>query len=138
MRPFKLVRDSTNVPFISYRWWALTVSIILMIASVALVSTRGLNWGIDFIGGQAMRVTFAKPVEIGALRTHLETLDVGDVVIQRIGTANEINVRIPLAGGTNPMAKKATQTGSCPRFAERFSNPILARISDQLMQYQAR
>ncbi len=65
MRPVKLVPDNTNISFLRYRWWALAVSIILLISSVVLVSVRGLNWGIDFVGGQSIRVTFAKPVDMG-------------------------------------------------------------------------
>jgi preprotein translocase subunit SecF len=105
MRPIKIVPDNTNVPFLSYRWWALGLSIVLMVVSIALVATRGLSWGVDFVGGQSMRISFDKPVEIGALRNRLEKLDVGDVIIQQIGNPKEVVVRIPLEGAQNPIGK---------------------------------
>lgn len=105
MRPIKLVPDSTNFAFLRWRWVALSISVFLLLASVALVSVRGLNWGVDFVGGQQMRVSFAKPVNIAELRTRLEKLDVGDVTIQELGNSQTMNVRIPLAGSGNPIGK---------------------------------
>jgi preprotein translocase subunit SecF len=105
MRPMKLVRDNTNIPFLSYRWWALGISILLLLGSVALVATRGLNWGVDFVGGQSMRIAFAKPVDIADLRSRLAALDVGEVTIQQIGNPRNVVVRIPLEGSSNPIGK---------------------------------
>jgi preprotein translocase subunit SecF len=105
MRPIKLVPDNTDIAFLNKRMIALVLSIVLLIGSVALVATRGLNWGVDFVGGQQMRISFEKPVKIEVLRARLEKLDVGDVLIQQIGGEKEVNVRIPLPGSTNPIAK---------------------------------
>lgn len=105
MRPIKLVPDNTNIGFLRWRWVALAISVVLLLSSVALVSIRGLNWGVDFVGGQQMRVSFAKPVDIGQLREKLEALNVGDVTIQELGNNQTMNVRIPLAGSGNPIAK---------------------------------
>lgn len=105
MRPIKLVPDNTNIGFLRWRWVALAISVVLLLSSVALVSVRGLNWGVDFVGGQQMRVSFAKPVDIAQLREKLETLNVGDVTIQELGNNQTMNVRIPLTGSGNPIAK---------------------------------
>ncbi len=105
MRPIKLVPDNTNIAFLRWRWVALAISTFLIVASIALVSVRGLNWGVDFVGGQQMRVSFAKPVDIGELRVRLEKLNVGDVTIQELGNSQTMNVRIPLIGSSNPIGK---------------------------------
>jgi preprotein translocase subunit SecF len=105
MRPIKIVPDNTNIRFLRWRWVALAISAFLLLSSVALVSIRGLNWGVDFVGGQQMRVSFAKPVDIGELRVRLEKLNVGDVTIQELGNSQTMNVRIPLAGSSNPIGK---------------------------------
>ncbi len=105
MRPIKLVPDNTNIAFLRWRWVALAISVFLLLSSVALVSVRGLNWGVDFVGGQQMRVSFAKPVDIGELRSRLENLNVGDVTIQELGNSQTMNVRIPLADSGNPISK---------------------------------
>lgn len=105
MRPMKLVPDNTNIAFLRWRWVALAISVFLILASVVLVSVRGLNWGVDFVGGQQIRVSFAKPVDIGELRIRLEKLNVGDVTIQELGNSQTMNVRIPLSGSGNPIGK---------------------------------
>ena len=62
MRLLKLVPDNTNIDFMKMRNIALLLSILVTVASLALVGIRGLNLGVDFIGGQVVRTTFAQPV----------------------------------------------------------------------------
>ncbi len=128
MRPIKLIRDNTNIAFLSYRWWALGLSILLLAASVGIVAVRGLNWGSDFVGGQSMRITFEKPVAVGELRNRLEKLNVGDVIIQQIGNPREVSVRIPLEGAQNPIGK-CIGTGYTPDAgAADSANKIASKV----------
>ena len=78
MRLLKLVPDNTNLDFMRWRNVALVISIIATLASLTLVGVRGLNLGIDFVGGQVFRTTFAKPVDIEDLRGRIANLQVGD------------------------------------------------------------
>ena len=64
MKLLKLVPDNTNIDFMKVRNIALLLSILVTAASLALVAVKGLNLGVDFIGGQVVRTTFAQPVEI--------------------------------------------------------------------------
>ena len=57
MRLLKLVPDDTNFDFLRWRKLAIVISTVLIIASVALIAVRGLNFGVDFAGGQLIRVT---------------------------------------------------------------------------------
>jgi preprotein translocase subunit SecF len=105
MRPLKLIPDNTNIRFLKWRKIALAISIALLTASIALLATRGLNWGVDFVGGQQMRVTFAQDVDIGEFRSRLDGLNVGDVAIQELGSPRVMTVRIPLDAAANPIGK---------------------------------
>jgi preprotein translocase subunit SecF len=105
MRPLKLVPDNTNIGFLRWRWVALAISVVLLFGSIGIVATKGLNWGVDFVGGQQMRITFVQPVAIGELRNRIEALDVGEVSIQQLGDGKSVNMRIPLEGAANPIAK---------------------------------
>jgi preprotein translocase subunit SecF len=105
MSPIKFVPDNTDIKFLKWRWIALAISIISLIGSVVLLFTNGLNWGVDFAGGQSMRIIFAKEVNVSELRTNLSKLDVGDVTIQQLGNTKEVLIRIPLPGTSNPIAK---------------------------------
>lgn len=99
MKLLKLVPDNTNVDFMGWRNVALILSILLSVASLALVGVRGLNLGIDFVGGQVVRATFAKPVDIEDLRARVGTLGVGEASIQEFGDGRTYQIRLPKPEG---------------------------------------
>ncbi|MBB5686204.1 protein translocase subunit SecF [Sphingobium boeckii] len=106
MRPLKLVPDNTNIPFLKYRNVAMSFSILLIVASLALVAIRGFNLGIDFVGGQMVRVTFAQPVGIEDLRAKIDTLGQGEATIQQF-SPNEVSIRTQLPDGGEAAANEA-------------------------------
>ena len=107
MRPFKLVPDNTNIPFLKYRTWAMGFSILLIVASLALVAVKGFNLGIDFVGGQMVRVTFAQPVALDTLREEITALNLGEPTIQQFGSPTEVSIRMPLPPGGEDGANRA-------------------------------
>ncbi len=115
MRLLKLVPDDTNIKFLRWRVPFYVVSILLMIASWALVFTQGLNYGVDFAGGQEIRATFVGEAEapVAELRETISALDeVEDPVIQRFGAPNEVSIRVklpPEAEGDPGFADAMTQ-----------------------------
>ena len=99
MKLLKLVPDNTNIDFMRWRKLALILSLIATVASIALVAYRGLNLGIDFVGGQQIRVTFAERVDIEDLRGRIAGLDVGDANIQEFGDGKSYQIRLPRPDG---------------------------------------
>jgi preprotein translocase subunit SecF len=119
MKLLKLVPDNTNIHFLRWRVPFYAVSILLMVASLALVMTRGLNMGVDFVGGQMIRVTFTQSAEapVGELRREVGGLGYGDPIIQQFGKPNEVSIRMKLPEGSedhaevaDTMAKKITSS----------------------------
>jgi preprotein translocase subunit SecD len=90
------------------------VSILLIIASWALVFTNGLNYGVDFAGGQEVRLTFEGREEapIPELREELEQLGYGTPQIQRFGEDNQISIRIQLPEEAEDQPGAATAIGN--------------------------
>ncbi len=82
MRLLKLVPDNTNLDFMRWRNVALMLSIVVTAAAIVLVFTRGLNFGVDFVGGQSVSVAFVQPPPIERLREQIAALDVGEATIQ--------------------------------------------------------
>jgi preprotein translocase subunit SecF len=107
MRLLKLVPDNTNVDFMKVRNIALLLSIIATVASLMLVGVRGLNLGIDFVGGQVVRTTFAQPVDIEQLRARVAQLDLGDASIQEFGDGTTYQIRLPRPDGPDTAAAAA-------------------------------
>ena len=106
MKLLKLVPDNTNIDFMGWRKVALILSLLLSIASLALVGVRGLNLGIDFVGGQVVRATFAKPVDIEDLRARVGTLNVGEASIQEFGDGRTYQIRLPKPEGAEAAANQ--------------------------------
>ncbi|MBA2467368.1 MAG: protein translocase subunit SecF [Sphingomonas sp.] len=99
MKLLKLVPDNTNLDFMRWRNLALVLSILLTVASLALVGVRGLNLGIDFVGGQMIRTTFAQPIQVDQLRDRVNALGLGDASIQESGGPRTYQIRLPKAPG---------------------------------------
>ena len=107
MRLLKLVPDNTNLDFLRWRTVAIVISTLLIIASYGLLLTKGLNFGVDFAGGQLIRVTFAQPVEIDQLRERVGDLGLGEPGIQEFGSPREVAFRLPLPEGGEAGANQA-------------------------------
>jgi preprotein translocase subunit SecF len=107
MKLLKLVPDNTNLDFMRWRNVALALSLIATIASLAFVAVRGLNLGIDFVGGQVVRTTFAQPVDVEQLRARVNQLQLGDASIQEFGGPQTYQIRMPKPEGGDAAASQA-------------------------------
>lgn len=107
MRLLKLVPDNTNIDFMRVRNPALILSILLTIAALTMVAVKGLNLGIDFVGGQVVRTEFQQPVDIEDLRAKVAELEQGDASIQEVGSAKTYQIRLPRPEGPDTAAAAA-------------------------------
>ena len=99
MKLLKLVPENTNLDFMRWRNFALVLSIIATAASIAFTFYRGLNLGIDFVGGEVVRVEFTQSVHIDDLRARVDRLGVGEASIQALGNDRTYQVRLPKPPG---------------------------------------
>jgi preprotein translocase subunit SecF len=90
----KLVPDNTNIDFMRWRNIALVISILLTVASIALVAVKGLNFGVDFVGGQSIQVAFKQEVKIEDMRSLVAGLEVGDANIQQFGGPKGLQIKL--------------------------------------------
>jgi len=88
--------DNPNYNFIQWRWHAIALSVVVILAGFGMMVTRGLPLGIDFSGGTIVVLKFQQPVGEDALRTSLDAVP-GEKVVQQFGDAgaNEWLVRLP-------------------------------------------
>jgi preprotein translocase subunit SecF len=100
MKLLKLVPDHTNVDFMRWRNVALVLSIIVTVASISYTFYRGLNLGIDFVGGELVRAEFAQPLHIDELRGRVDSLCGCQASIQALGkTDRTYQIRLPKPAG---------------------------------------
>ena len=109
MKLLKLVPDHTNVDFMRWRNVALILSLIATVGSLAFTVYRGLNLGVDFVGGQLIRVSFAQPIDVEQLRTKVDSLKLGEASIQEFGGPKTFQIRLPKPGGNTSANAVATR-----------------------------
>ena len=63
---------NTKVNFVGIRKYSYIVSLVLIVASVVSLSTRGLNYGVDFSGGRTFVVRFDQAVTADQVREGLQ------------------------------------------------------------------
>jgi len=81
------------IDFLGKKKIALTFSGILVIASLFMIFTRGLNWGIDFKGGTLMHFKFEKKVDQGIVRKVLSKMNLSQNVQGVKGHPKEVMIR---------------------------------------------
>ena len=74
-----------NFDFMSRRKLALTISLVLVIASIVLLLTRGLNLGIDFTGGNVIQVEFDNRPDVANVRKVISSIVAKGAMIQNFG-----------------------------------------------------
>jgi preprotein translocase subunit SecF len=123
MKLLKLVPDNTNIKFLKLRIPFFVLSLVLIFGSWAAVAVNGLNFGVDFAGGQEVRMTFEEreTAPIPSLRELVGGLGYGEPVVQEFGASNQVSVRVALPEGTENTPGAATEIG----------NRVIAAIAEE-------
>ncbi|MBY3135179.1 protein translocase subunit SecD [Rhizobium laguerreae] len=82
-----------HIEFMKARFFGVTVSALLSIASVVLFIHPGLNYGVDFRGGIQMAVKTQGAADLAKFREGLDSLGLGEITLQSFGDKSSILVR---------------------------------------------
>ena len=77
----RLWPEKTKVSFMSLRFIALIISSVALAASAIMLTTKGLNLGIDFAGGAVIEIEQPDDVSAQDIRDVVEPLIVGEVQV---------------------------------------------------------
>jgi len=80
----KLIPDNTHIGFTRIRYIAMAASALLVVGSLIALATLGLNFGVDFKGGVTIEVSDDEPIDLGAVRSVVGNLGLGDVQVQEV------------------------------------------------------
>ena len=92
---------ATNFPFMATRRIWYTLSLALVIASLALFWTKGLNLSIDFTGGSQVEATFSGAAPIDRIRTALVEAGFHEPSVQNFGSSRDVAIRLAPVAGQN-------------------------------------
>lgn len=82
------------IPFMAYRRYAATVSIILMIISIGALMVRGVNFGLDFTGGTLVELNYSEAAPLEEIRDTLRQSGFEHPQVVNLGSATEVAVRL--------------------------------------------
>lgn len=100
----RLLKHKTHIDFLgtARRKIALSVSLVIIVVSLASLATRGLEFGIDFTGGILLEVGYPEAANLESIRNNLAEAGYDDAQVQRFGADTDVLVRLPPQDGTNP------------------------------------
>lgn len=140
MRPMKLIPDNTNVPFVKMRWAAFAFTLILTLGSLALLATRGLNFGVDFVGGVMVETRFSRDAPLDGLRNTVNGLGLGQTSIQEFGGRDTVLIRLPLPPGDAAAIQRVvgrvqqSVKGAYPDAQFRRVETVSGKVSGELIR----
>ena len=140
MKLLKLVPDDTNIDFLRWRGIAITLSVVMIAISIALIAVKGLNFGVDFAGGQMIRANFTEAVSLDELRDDVGGLGLGEPSIQEFGSPREVSIRLPLPEGGEEGANAAASrvrdmlTAQYPGSRIDAVETVSGKVSEELIR----
>ena len=140
MRLLRIVPDNTNIRFVRLRFVAFAFTILLTVASIGLLATRGLNLGVDFVGGLMIEAGFSGPAPLDDLRVTVNRLNVGETKLQQFGGPNNVAIRLPLPPGDETASQavvkrvQAAIRAQHPDVSFRRVDTVSGRVSGELIR----
>jgi preprotein translocase subunit SecF len=100
----RFLKRKTSFDFLgsARRKIALTISAIVIVVSIVSLSTRGLEFGIDFTGGILLEVGYEEAADLGAIRSNLGDAGFEDAQVLRFGADTDVLVRLPPQDDVDP------------------------------------
>jgi len=92
-------KTTPKIDFMGVRQIAIGLSLVLLVSSFIAFATRGLNFGIDFTGGTLIEVAYDRVVDLGEVRKQLAAAGFDSAIVQHVGSAKGVIVRIPPRAG---------------------------------------
>jgi len=119
-----------NISFVSKFPVAVVVSAILVIGSISLFVSKGLNYGVDFRGGAEILVSFEKETSLEELRDSLDANKFDSSSVQSIGEASKNEFLVKVASNEANLNKVTDQITSMLQkdFSERGSEILKTDI----------
>lgn len=91
---FQIIKAGTVIPFMKIARFVEILTFAFVIGCIALLCTKGLNWGLDFTGGVIIEVAYPSDANLEKIRKSLAENGIGSAVVQNFGTTRDVSIRI--------------------------------------------
>lgn len=121
----EIFNHNSRINFLGARKFTIGLAVLLMLASVVLLMTRGLNYGLEFTGGVSMEVSYAKPVDVADVRQALESHGIENPVVATLGGSRGVSIR--LQPKDDPGSLQAAKLSASAQ-ADRVATDVMAAL----------
>lgn len=113
------------------RWDSIAfgVSLLLLVAAILVMSTRGFNWGLDFTGGSVIEVNLEHPANLDKMRDSIQQAGFSTPVIQNFGSTRDVMIRL---APTLPAATAISTTMPTSGANQEIGNKIITIINESI------
>ena len=118
-----MLSSSLNIDFMGGRRIALAFSAVIMIFSLGALATRGLNFGLEFTGGDLLEISYAGEADLADIRATLLGEGFENPLVQIFGTVSDVLIRLPPQEVTEGTATR-----------DRITDALQARDSSAQLQ----
>jgi preprotein translocase subunit SecF len=104
----------THYDFLKWRWQAIALSWLIILAGIGVFMTKGIPLGIEFAGGTAVIVEFQQPTSVQQVRAALDHNFPGggsNIIVQTYGdpALRQVMIRVPHVGAEQGTALSSTK-----------------------------
>jgi len=124
----QLLAKETKINFIGLRFVAVVFSLLLIVAGVYSLASKGLNLGIDFAGGTKVELVYQQDVTIESIRAELDKGGYSDAVAQYFGSNRDVLIRVPLSEQNNDV-------DSSTRLVQHLNNSSLGEATLRSVEF---
>jgi preprotein translocase subunit SecF len=138
---------NTNYNFLRWRWHAVVLSWVVIIAGFVMIYTQGLPRGIEFAGGTEVIARFDQTPSVDNVRDALNKNFPGggeNAIVQAYGdpATHQVMVRVPQVGGeqgeslttTSNAVEAALRMGGLPNFSVVGTQVVGPEVGQELQQ----
>lgn len=92
------MNEERILDFMGKRKIAAAISLLLVLASIASLAVKGLNFGLDFTGGTLIELQYPQTADLGDIRGELRELGYPSAVVANFGSDRDVVIRIQAEG----------------------------------------
>ncbi|HEL3785571.1 TPA: protein translocase subunit SecF [Stenotrophomonas maltophilia] len=121
--PLHILPNDTKIDFMRWRHVAMVVTVIVFLASVAIIGVKGFNYALDFTGGTLIEARFDKAVDVEQVRTRLEQNGFEGAQVQSVGGNTDLLIRLA------PHGEHAAGTGDAAHEDKATAAAVVKALS---------
>ncbi|HDS1656448.1 protein translocase subunit SecF [Stenotrophomonas sp. WED208] len=121
--PLHILPNDTKIDFMRWRHVAMVVTVIVFLASIAIIGVKGFNYALDFTGGTLIEARFDKAVDVEQVRTKLEQSGFEGAQVQSVGGNTDLLIRLA------PHGEHAAGTGDAAHEDKATAAAVVKALS---------